>query len=98
MIIGARDNMSSLKRIKGLTASDFMESSVQTLWRWHVLNALPFIAATKVEDCFVHRQIAIEVIGKSHLDARSQANSLTHIAKHKHDNDLLRYGDLLKEK
>lgn len=86
-------------QITPLEPDDIMESPVATMWKWHAMNDLLFQVADTIEGCFIHRDIAVEILGKAHTSKSNiDGGILNKVRRHKHDGDLVLYGDLLKVK
>ena len=85
--------------LKPLEPGDLMESPLQTMWKWHLINALTFQAADTLERSFVHKRIAEVILDKSHVAEKTNKNGIfAGVRRHRHNTDLLIYGDLLKVK
>ncbi len=73
-----------------------MGSPEMTMWKWHRVNSLDCLPASKLEDFWVHKLIAAESLGKSHISEDSQTRTiLSGVSRHRNNNDLVRYGDLM---
>ena len=72
-------------------------NQVETLHRWHLANDLKFLPADCLLDCWCHKLIAAEILGKSHTESASQRNGIFRgITTHKHCACLVLYGDLMR--
>ena len=84
-------------RVVPLESGDLMESPLQTMWKWHLINELAFQPGNTLEDSFVHKLIALEVLDKSHVSmASAKSNIFPGMSRSHHNPNLLLYRDLLK--
>lgn len=76
-----------------------MESPLQTMWKWHLINELTWLMADTLEGSFVHRRIAAEILKRSGATIATNDKSVfLHVRRYKHDKNLMLYGDLFKFK
>ena len=88
---------SEITEVIPLGPDDLMESPVQTMWKWHLKNGLDFQPADTLEPSFIHRKLAIAMFHKEHVSEKTLKNNLfNRVRVHKHNKDLVLYGDLLK--
>lgn len=80
-----------------LHSGDLMESPIQTMWKWHLINDLSFQPGDTLERCFIHKRIAVAILRKEHLSKSAiDSGLLNRVSRLKHDANLVLYGDLLK--
>ena len=74
-----------------------MESPLQTMWKWHLINELRWLMADTLEASFIHKRIARAIFEKEHVtDSTAKGGIFKNVGRHQHDANLVRYGDLFK--
>lgn len=76
-----------------------MESLVQTMHKWHLLNDLPSQMGSTIEGSYIHRRIAVAQMQMEHASEKTLDNRLFNkVRRHRCNSDLMLYGDLMQAK